>query len=183
MSNFIGAKLRHLIVAAKLPPSQFIAEFASTANVRKSVVEAWLEDKRAVYDANLKKLAGYWKDKFPSITASHFLMPLDDFVRSLEPPRATQSGTGVVLPMHMNPLSGAQLSALTGSYRLYRYSLSSTPAIVCEAVSIFPESSNSPTLRAELRSSLAKGVQTFVGTVVAIGDRIYLLLSDVDATS
>ena len=184
MSTFIGAKLKHLIAAAKLTPAQFTSEFTSAASsVRKAVAEAWLEDKRAVYDANLKKLANYWEPTFPGITASHFLMPDDDFVRTLEPPRAAQGEVGVVLPMQMNPLSGAQLSALTGSYRLYRYSISSTPTVVCEAVSIFRDANNAPTLRAELRSPLAKGVQKFVGTVVAIGDRIYLLLSDIDAMS
>jgi hypothetical protein len=183
MSNLIGNKLKHLIAQANLPPSQLTADLAQSLGVRRPVVEAWLQDERSVYGANLTKLANFWRGYFPGITSSHFLMDDDDFAKALAPLRESTSSrdAGILLPMQTNPLSGAQLNALTGSYRLYRYALTARPALICEAVSIF-QSSNA-TLGVELRSPLAKGVQRFAGTVIAMGDRTYLLLSDVDTSS
>jgi transcriptional regulator with XRE-family HTH domain len=183
MSHLIGAKLKHLIARANLTPSQFTADLAEFLGVRRPVVEAWLQDERSAYGSNLKKLARFWQGYFPDIAPSHFLMEDDDFVKALASPRESRSGSegGIVLPIQMNPLTGAQLNALTGSYRLYRYALTARPALICEAVSIFP--SSNATLGVELRSPLAKGVQRFAGTVIAMGDRTYLLLSDVDTSS
>src|SRR5262245_44699242 len=183
MSNLIGNKLRHLIAQAKLTPSQVTADLAEALGVRRPVVEAWLEDERSVYGANLKKLASFWEHYFPGITSSHFLIGDEDFTKALAPRRDPKSerDAGVLLPMQTNPLSGAQLNALTGSYRLYRYALAAKPSLVCEAVAIF--SRDNATLGVELRSPLAKGVQYFAGTVVAMGERTYLLLSDVDSSS
>src|SRR5262245_33572465 len=134
MSNLIGAKLKHLIARANLTSSQFALDFAKASGVRKPVIDEWLADERNVYGKNLEKLAAFWRGFFPSLTASHLLMPHEDFVRLLGAPSGGQPQAGIVLPIQTNPLSGAQLSALTGSYRLYRYALTARPTIVCEAV-------------------------------------------------
>jgi hypothetical protein len=182
MSIQLGAKLKLLMRRAKLQPPQFVDEFAKFSGLRRGAIVDWLDDGRTPYAKNLEKLASYWNRLVPGVTAYSFLMPLDDFKRSIEATSERRSETGVLLPMHTNPLSGTQLTNLIGSYRLYRYDVAS-PTILCEAISISSDLNNAPSLRAELRSPLPKGVQTFVGAVIAMGERIYLILSDVDVSS
>lgn len=183
MSNLIASKLEFLIDKAGLTAPQFAADFAKAAGVRKAVVEEWLDNRR-IYDKNLEKLAGYWRRFFPQIEATHFVMPQEAFERvfgaqTVRRPSAPPNS----LPFQTNPLSQTQIGALAGVYRLYWYSLANKPAVQWESLIISADPKSEGALTAVLRTPLARGVQTFSGAVIVWGERMYMVLADVDPSS
>ena len=181
----IGAKLQLLIAATKLSKAEFVDQLVRQVGppLRPATVEQWLADKRAPYKPTLEKLASFWRGRLPAFSSSHFLMPLDEFKAMLEARDVDTAEDGVVLPLTSAQLSHAQVSALAGAYRLFRYDAKDA-RIVSEALAISSKpQTDEPTLIAKLWSPTAKAAQEFHGAVIVMGDCVYLVLSDVDPTS
>ena len=179
----IGAKLKLLLKAAKLSEAEFVDLFVRQVGppLRASAVEQWLADDRAPYKPTLEKLAAFWRSRLPAFSSSHFMLPLDQFEAALA--RVETDEEGVVLPLSPRPLSQAQVSALAGSYRLYRYD-AKDDRVLSEALSISTKpNTDEPSLIARLWSPTARAPQVFQGAVIVMSDRVYLVLSDVDAAS